>query len=253
MKKNDGKTEAECALCRRVARLCNSHIISEFFYKTVYDEKHRFMKISTDTSKRIKPSPKGVYERLLCFTCERRLRGWETYASGVYREAVAHIQKNGQNFTINVVYPKFKLFAMSLLWRSGVSKRPEFAAVTLGKHEEILRRMLDTENPGQFYEYGVSIFFPPDPKAREVFGCAISSPQHERNGLHHIYRFMLGMTFWLFPVSSQMHKENPVIFSLHNDGTLKVRSGGEPTMEFLRRFSAEIAAANAKRPVAGAP
>lgn len=253
MKKNDRESEAKCALCLNVAELRKSHIIPEFFYDLVYDERHRFLKISSDTSKRIVSVPQGIYERLLCGRCEGRIGVWETYASKVIMGGTGlYIQPQDWGFTVlGVEYAPFKLFGMSLLWRAAVSRRPEFFSVQLGPHEEKLRKMLDAEDPGQLYEYGFYIVFSPDPSAREAFDGAISPPQRFRNEPHDIYRFILGLTIWDFVVSDQMHTVKPEFFSLHSNGTLQVRSGGEYITEFLRDFSTEIGDAKARRNVTG--
>jgi len=51
-------------------------------------------------------------------------------------------------------YKLFKLFQLSLLWRAGVSDRPIFKEVALGRHQEILRRMLLDDDPGESHKYG---------------------------------------------------------------------------------------------------
>lgn len=249
------ESESRCALCRKVASLRNSHVMPEFLYDSVYDEHHRFLQVSTDHSERTISRPKGLYERLLCGACESRLEVWETYAARVLKGGVELEFKNEDwGFTVRgVEYAPFKLFGMSLLWRAAASRRPEFEGVQLGPHEEKLRRMIDASDPGRPYEYGFSIVFAPEPKARELFGHVISPPQPARYRAHHVYRFMLGLTFWLFLVSNHMHEVDETIFSLSADGTLRVRSGGQATIDFLRSFSAEIADSNAARDRARGP
>jgi hypothetical protein len=41
------------------------------------------------------------------------------------------------------------MFHLSLLWRMSVSKHPYFKEVSLGPHEEVLRRMLLEARPGE--------------------------------------------------------------------------------------------------------
>jgi hypothetical protein len=179
---------------------------------------------------------------------------WETYAASVLKGGIELEFKNEEwGFTVRgVEYARFKLFGMSLLWRAAASRRPEFDGVRLGPHEERLRKMLDAGDQGLPHEYGFSIVFVPDPEARELFGHVISPPHPARYKAHHVYRFMLGFTIWLFPVSSHMRDLDDIIFSLFADGTLRVRTGGQATMDFLRTFAGEIADANAARsPVRG--
>jgi len=221
----------------------------EFLYASVYDEHHRFLQVSTDPEDRTVSRPKGLYERLLCASCEGRFARWETYAAAVLKGGVElRFQKEPWGFIVHdVEYPAFKLFGMSLLWRAGVSSRPEFADVQLGAHEEALRAMLHDETPGRQWEYGFSIVFPPEREAQTILGHALASPQRSRYGAHHVYRFFLGVTIWLFFVSSHMQELDESLYSLHEEGSLRVRSGGTPTMEFLKRFGQEIGAAKSGR------
>jgi hypothetical protein len=236
-------------LCRDPGDLRRSHIIPEFFYRLVYDEKHRFLRTSTDPTDPAVLHQKGLREFLLCQGCETRLSAWETYASKVIKGGLAlDYEKDDGGFTVHgVEYAPFKLFGMSLLWRAAVSSLPEFSEVQLGRHQERLRRMLHEGSPGRAYEYGFSMVFPPDPRAQELFSHAISPPHVARYGAHHVYRFMLGVTIWLFPVSSHMSELDESIPSLKEDGTLRIQNGGRQTVEFLRGFAGDIAEATTKR------
>ena len=242
-------TEPPCALCQKGEPLRQSHILPEFLYTSVYDENHRFLQVSTDPLEPSVSRPKGLYEPMLCSGCETRLSVWETYASGVLHGGPElRYQMEAGGFVIRGLdYPRFKLFGMSLLWRAGRSRRPEFDAVSLGVHEERLRRMLDAEDPGRAADYGFTIVFPPERQAQELFGQALGPPQRVRYHSHHVYRFLLGVTIWLFPVSSHMRELDPILFSLSEDGSLRIRNGGQPTLDFLVRFGAEITSANRTR------
>jgi hypothetical protein len=241
--------ESQCALCHRPATLQRSHILPECLYDSVYDEQHRFLQTSTDPADRILSRPTGLYEQLLCGDCEGRLGVWETYGCGVLKGGIElRIQPEAWGFTVHGVdYARLKLFGMSLLWRAAVSRRPEFSAVQLDRHEEILRQMLAAARPGRPQEYGFSIVFVPEPRALELFSHTMSPPQPSRYGAHHVYRFLLGATIWLFFVSSHMDQLDESTISLSDGGLLRVRSGGQATLDFLRRFAIEVVAANEAR------
>jgi hypothetical protein len=241
--------EAQCSLCGERGELRRSHIIPEFFYRPVYDEAHRFLEASTNPEDRVAIRQKGLRELLLCQRCETKLSAWETYASRIVSGGLElRYEKDDAGFTVHgVEYAPFKLFGMSLLWRAGVSSLPEFSEVRLGRHQETLRRMLHGATPGRAYEYAFSVVFPPDARAQELFSHAISPPHVARYGAHHVYRFLLGVTIWLFPVSNHMSELDEEIPSLKEDGTLRVHNGGPETMEFLRSFAGEIAGATVAR------
>ena len=62
----------KCFLCLSEATLRASHVVPEFFYKPMYDEKHRFFTVSSDPERRDRMHQKGVRESLLCDDCEGR-------------------------------------------------------------------------------------------------------------------------------------------------------------------------------------
>lgn len=239
-----------CALCLKPSILKESHIIPEFLYSVLYDDKHRFMQISTDSKTKTLSRPKGLYERLLCASCEGQIGRWETYAARVLQGGIQlEYQNEPAGFVVRgLEYSHFKLFGMSLLWRAGASTRSEFSQVRLGsRHKENLRRMLLAKDPGPFWQYGFSIVFPPEREAREIFGQALLNPQKRHYRAHHAYLFSLGIMTWIFLVSNHMRQADECIFSLREDGRLRIRSGGISMMNFLKQLSGDLAAANSAR------
>jgi hypothetical protein len=64
-----------CKLCQREAELQNSHVLSEFLYRELYDDKHRLAALSQDR----KPISlqTGVKEPMLCRACEQGFSKWK--------------------------------------------------------------------------------------------------------------------------------------------------------------------------------
>ena len=172
--------EGKCALCQQVAVLRKSHIIPEFLYGTLYDEKNRFNTFGKTGKPEVGIEQKGFRERLLCDYCEQRFSRHEGVAALFYYgtvEAFAAQQsvvnyRGGLKFTriskdaqptMDVIpelllvegvdYPALKLFLLSLLWRMGVSRLHFFREVELGPHESRLREMLLKNDPGEPDEY----------------------------------------------------------------------------------------------------
>lgn len=52
-------------------------------------------------------------------------------------------------------YPKLKLFFLSLLWRADATSAPMFKAVSLGAHEQRIRKMILQKDPGSPEDYSV--------------------------------------------------------------------------------------------------
>ena len=76
--------DAKCALCREDRPLRKSHVIPEFMFRPLYDEKHRFWGVSNIPTKRNRIFQKGPREKLLCERCEQRLSHHGSYASEVF-------------------------------------------------------------------------------------------------------------------------------------------------------------------------
>jgi hypothetical protein len=144
------------SLCNKAGELRNSHILPEFLYKKLYDEKHRTLIISKEKNKVIQ---KGIRERLLCRDCETQFSRYEKYAKEVILRIPSFSRdKSGKIlYAENINYSLFKLFQLSILWRASIAKSPMFSQVSLGPHEDIIREMLQTENPGTRYDYGCAM------------------------------------------------------------------------------------------------
>lgn len=208
----------QCRLCLQNRQLCNSHVVSEFLYKPLYDPTtHQFFYSSDKMAKRSKLE-KGVREYLLCADCEIRLNRYETYAASLLEDIDSKIEKMGDKILVmGVNYKEFKLFEMSLLWRAGISTRKQFSNVNLGKHEERLRQMIFVENPGEVYEYGVMIIL--TPSYFEILRKVMIFEELKRFKGHLCYPFTLAGFTWIMFVSNHLK-------SLENHGALFLSKNG---------------------------
>lgn len=198
-----------CALCHREEPLRNSHVIPEFMYTPLYDDKHRFHVLSSTDANRNQWKQKGLREQLLCGDCEEQLSEHERYVSLLFSGRIRVIsERNGNLVRIRGIdYRHFKIFGLSILWRAGVSRQQFFDDVTLGPHEEPLRQLVLTNDPGKPDKYGfflVPIAF----NDRDVKDLIVQ-PTHSRLDGHLCYRFVFGGLVWIFVVSS--HKP-PTMF-----------------------------------------
>jgi hypothetical protein len=152
-----------CRLCQEKKQLLmSSHIIPDFMYGELYDENH-FLEtrvIDPDYVRKGK-KPTGEYDKhILCKECDGGIIGqYETYAKEVLfgsRAQSAHTITNQHGITTKfyeVDYRRFKLFLLSILWRSGISTREFSSSVELGEHEEAIRSMLFLGDPGNEMKY----------------------------------------------------------------------------------------------------
>lgn len=143
----------------------------------------------------------GFWERLLCENCERRFSRYEQYASESVLSVVLPLPQKPEDRIVTLRgldYPRLKLFLLSLLWRVGVAKGAFFRCVDLGPHEEIMRRMLDKEDPGEPDEYGclVAPFLPePEIDVRQLLSQPFSTRTEGHNGCLLTFR---GFAFQFF-------------------------------------------------------
>lgn len=165
-----------CCLCLEDKDLIsNSHIIPDFLYQDLYDEKHRMVRtvgLNVKTAQKIQTGEKEG--GLLCAKCDNEILGsLETYASRVLftgKESIRVqnvLHPDGQltsTLCEDLNYGKFKLFLLSLLWRASISKNAFFSHVHLGPLEESVRRMI----------------FGNDPQGQMDFPCLVSSWRHDQ-------------------------------------------------------------------------
>lgn len=198
-----------CHLCQRDRKLCNSHIIPEFIYSPMYDRRHRFLVISSDPNKAIQNKQKGIREPLLCQSCETILSGHESYVrrllcggTGFYATTAGNCYNLSQ-----LRYANIRLCYLGVLWKMSISKLPMFREVSLGPHEEKLRKMILRDEPGRPDQYGFVAVVPfIDGK---FFPDFILQPDCIKHQGHHIYRAVIGGLLFLFLVSN--HPVDPDI------------------------------------------
>jgi hypothetical protein len=228
----------ECRLCGKAGNLRKSHIISDFLYKPLLNDKGKleFAQLWNDTLpepeyRTINFLPTGWYERLLCDDCERKLGKWETYARDVLRgEGSVRIAPTTDRITLyDIDYQKFKLFQMSILWRASVSQRPEFAAVDLKDSEPSLRQMIASENPGAKDEFGCSLILLDGKDSLRIHPPArVNNPDIES------YYFVMGGFLWIYPIGDQSVDDFLRERMISTDGILILSK--IPYYDFVRAF-----------------
>jgi len=232
-----------CKLCLKEKKLRNSHVISEFLYTSLYDEKiHRFNVLSTIPEITRKFEQKGIRERLLCDDCEQLISPFENYVRGVlYGGVKIGIEdKNTHIILFNIDYEKFKLFQLSVLWRSGVSCLAHFSSVKLGKrHEARLRKMILNKNPGEPHEFGTVNFVILN-EFMKLQDDLIMSPDLVKIKGRRWYRFIFGGIFWVYFVSG--HTPDAIFHDkfLTKEGTMILFKNKLDDMEFLKRWAVEL-------------
>ena len=196
----------------------------------MYDEKHRYLQVSLDTKEKF--AQKGIREYLLCQECETKLSRYERYAAEIIRNIPNFLLDSSERFTYSedVNYSQFKLFQLSIIWRAGVSKSEMFESVSLGKHEEKIRKMIDEEKPGKSSDYGCLMITVPNTR---IIDKIIWSPTREKLFGHNGYRFFTGNLFWYFFVSSHTPDRSSQEFFLKENGLLRIWIAPWPEDEII--------------------
>jgi hypothetical protein len=223
-----------CALCHLQRQLRNSHVLPELCYKPLYETagtERRAILIARDDARHKKPYLReGLRHPLLCADCEG-------FLSREYEEPFAKHWMSGaclpQNLTSGLQlvqtydYRRFKLFHLSVLWRAGIDaqrfgRESPWHRVYLGKHEERLRTLIRSGDPGQPGEYPIAGWFvtqPTEPQ-RWTPGAIHLPVPHQVFGMN-CYKVMFAGASWVWFCSSHTASETTTI-TLRTDGVLSM-------------------------------
>lgn len=154
--------EGMCFLCRKHRSLVKSHIIPEAFFEKEYST--RLLSNVEGTYPR--RAPIGVYDRIVCATCEIIFGSHDTYASEVLLRDISAYQaiKLGNKLLAliahDIDYCRLKLFSISVIWRASVRSHPFYNPVNLGPFEKRARDMIIAGDPGEARDFATwwSIF-----------------------------------------------------------------------------------------------
>lgn len=234
----------KCALCLENTNLVKSHIYPEFQYKPLYDKAHKYFQFSTDPLKRVKKKSKGIYEYLLCSKCEKIIGAYEDHASKVMfgdKRFKIEIKKSEVGFTVlNVDYRLFKLFQISLLWRTAASIRPEIPNINLGKHYDIMRLMLLKGNPGKPLMYGTMIYFIHN-LPEDSIGLIVM-PEKIKGKIegHTAYRAIFNGFPWVWLVSSHSFQHTEPMVFLNEKGELPITYSGKYGWNYFQQLKEDF-------------
>lgn len=157
-----------CKLCLDNEGSRNSHILSEFMFSHMYDDKHRFQvgKVhAIAKGRKTRPIQKALREQnLFCGDCEQILGKYENCASAIltqnrnFTESESLDQKFSKRKWEKIDYLNFKLFILSLFWRMSVTRLKNWKYVDLGKdHNEAIRKILFKSDSLNEFTYPISI------------------------------------------------------------------------------------------------
>ncbi|WP_139352797.1 hypothetical protein [Algoriphagus sp. A40] len=203
-------------------------------YKNLFDEKHRYIVTSNSSiinkTSEYEPPQSGIYEaNILCKSCDNSfLSILERYFSVFFHSEKISIEKspklipkidlNGNKFFYcsNTDYGKLKLFFLSILWRSSISKKEFFKDINLGPHEEKIRKMVFENNPGNVDEYPVMLSIVDQSSGSP--NDYIGQPRFSRFEGHHVATFWISSILFSVYVSSHPKPAKSIEMSLQPNG-----------------------------------
>lgn len=209
-----------CRLCGEVRPLRKSHVLPEFVYRPLYDDHHRFYVMDARTGWSSRRAQKGLTDRLLCDACEQFLSPYEKYAAEVMTgRSSAKVRQFGTRVHVSGLdYPRFKLFLLSVLWRSSATQQEFFKFVSLGPHEERIRQMILERRPGRSEEYGCAVVFAS--LSQESLADTIFNPEAFRWAGRRFYKLFFAGAAWCFYCDSRRPPDHCRRLFLREDGTL---------------------------------
>lgn len=211
--------ESICRLCHISCDLCRSHILPEFLYRPLYDQKHRFSILRKGVEVE-RYGQRGLTEKLLCQACEQHLCRYESYAADAMSGRLGHRYRQHRNRLIinGLDYTRFKLFQMSVLWRASISTLEFFKLVSLGSREEPLRQMILADDPGKPEEFGCVVIFAHD--SGHDMSDTLFNPEPMRWAGRRMFKFFFAGAAWLYHCDSRPPAAHLRKQFLQSDGTL---------------------------------
>jgi len=229
-----------CKLClKENVKLSESHIITEFLYKNIYEEKHRLKILSTIDKFTKKFEYKGIKERLLCEDCERLLNDkYEKYCFFALNNMKMEIISVDKRKVVGLDYKRFKLFLLSILWRASVSKHVAFKNVSLGPHEEKIRKMVINDDAGKYDKYGIFFIEMITDEKRNIE--MIVCPTMMKIDGATIYKGIWGGFMWLYIISPHGFKDFKEFILMKEDGTALVSRMNPMETEYVKSLAKEL-------------
>ena len=227
----------KCKLCLEEKELSKSHIIPEFFYKSMYDSKHRMIILSNIKSEPVKYRYQGIYEKLLCKECEAKINRYENYIIEKLTNA-GHFEDDRVIIYTNIEFLHFRLFALSVLWRASISTNRMFQDVDLGKNEETIRKMVLNNNPGQYDLFPI-LMAAIMTKNKQSVKDLVTNPDLIKVLECWAYRLVFGGFVWLFLFGDSSE------FALRNlffqpQGSIIIPKKDMEDVEFIVQFGFDL-------------
>lgn len=213
----------KCKLTFKEVDGVKAHIIPKSFYNIDCANKIPLKIISSNEGIYPQRSQTGIYDsNIVTEDGEAIFQLLDDYACDLLIKNISSAKPIFDNEALQIDsydYHKLKLFFLSVLWRASVSQSQFFKKVSLGIHEEIIRKALLIHDAGSpdFYSVILSIF---DKPANNV---PTLSPEKSRFDEVNCYKLYLSNFIVLVKVDSNRQFEEPLrSFCLENKKPLYI-------------------------------
>jgi hypothetical protein len=241
----------KCKLCNKEKNLLKrSHIIPDFMYNGLFNEKHFIAPLDLLKLQKKKLLSNGIYDsNILCEDCDNKILGTlESYSriviwggkgnKDLYPTYENKIDQLNQKFIHleNLNYSKFKLFLLSIIWRASISRQKIFDSVLLGdEHEKKIGKMIYENNPGESDEYPVGLFILTEND--EFPTKIISNPIPIEDGENISYMFLINGLVINFKIQGEGDKEFYNHIKIKDNNTMDIYLfEKEDSKEFLDNY-----------------
>jgi len=200
-----------CKYCNKQPAVKKSHIIPEFMYKPVYDENHKLV-VASKELKELGERQKGYYEPLLCVDCE----GY--FNDSFEKPCVKLIRNIPDRSNLNNILsfdptPEIGLLLLSVIWRASHASGEHWQGVSLGSHQEKIKRSLESRVFHPSYEVWMFLVAHDGGKIEKGI---VSSVQRLRAKGHNLYHFIASGAQFIVKVSShKLNKVRPIPLQLN--------------------------------------
>ncbi|WP_319584736.1 hypothetical protein [uncultured Pseudodesulfovibrio sp.] len=208
-----------CKLCQTDTTLRKSHIYPDHLYRLVKDNNYRYYAYTSLGARKIRQQ--GLVEKLFCQDCEQLLANeYENYFADFWlnNEALPNSISQDEIVISGIDYLKFKLYHLSILYRTAISSQPTFKHIELGPHQERIRLMLLNQNDSDKYHIVPAALIKND---RSVVKKVMTFPKWAYLDGHTFYNTIYGGCAWGIKTSNH---EMPGLSmtGLRSDGTMVV-------------------------------
>ena len=154
----------KCKFCGNETTLIKAHVIPAGLFRRLQKGKESLEMITNKAGTYTKKTPVGVYDKtIVCSKCESLWQEWDNYAQLLLADKPLNGRVLYQNnrricyIVDNYEYSKLKLFFISMVWRASVSSRPFFSKVSLGQFEDVARKHIANNDPGNSEMFSVTL------------------------------------------------------------------------------------------------